>query len=391
VLPAFLNRVLEALINLMKSGIDYSSTIDDLENIQCENSHLFRFAKDVSLTYSENSTITAGEIWKVLEQWYQENGTLAQVETAKGKKKAIWFDQANSRDRNVKAANQIIPHFLKIFPAAKLSSVVSGRNRLPPLSGLGFSTTPTTLSEPKTSQDDSSVANCVASVASDVANCIAKESLPDKASLVNVANFPSSEEKNKNVDSQDENNQTEPKSTSDFSDYESNLLSLTTLTTEALPDKDSWPTHCLRTDQATDEATDRMTKPDNPWNPWNPLKSVSTTDYGENHPTLINTSIPPCGVGGRTPVSAPEDSDLIEESELMKEDNINEFSEFLSRCTNAEELDAVRKLISDIQQRRRILNEAAKRLPKTTQNQIRVWIKELNQTEPKTPKFYDKI
>ena len=91
VLPAFLNQVLAALPELMTTGIDYSCTHQALEDIQRENSHLFQFAQDVGLTFDPSSTVTAGEIWNQLEQWYLNNGTLTYEESSSGKKaKAIW-------------------------------------------------------------------------------------------------------------------------------------------------------------------------------------------------------------------------------------------------------------------------------------------------------------
>lgn len=140
VLPAFLNRVLDALVRLMSEGIDYSCTEKALEDIQAENSHLFQFCKDTGLNYDPSNVLTASDIWTRLEQWYLENGTLTHEEGSNGKQKAIWAEQSKPSDRNVKAVNQVITRFRAIFPKAKLVTVPheSGKKGIQALQGIGF-------------------------------------------------------------------------------------------------------------------------------------------------------------------------------------------------------------------------------------------------------------
>ncbi len=135
VLPAFLNRVLNALTQLMSSGIDYSCTRKALLNIQAENSHLFQFCLETGLGQDPNGIVSAGEIWQRLEAWYQDNGTLTIEESSNGKKKSIWIDQARSSDANVKGANQVMARFQKLFPIAKRVTVSKGKMAL---SGISF-------------------------------------------------------------------------------------------------------------------------------------------------------------------------------------------------------------------------------------------------------------
>jgi putative DNA primase/helicase len=166
VVPAFLNKVLQALVDLMREGIDYECTEAALSDIQIENCHLFQFCKDVGLGYNPDSTLTASEIWTLLEQWYQDNGTLDYEETKQGKFKAIWIEQAKKSDKNVKAANQVIPRFLQLFPKAKKVTVPhsSGKKTILAIQGIGFNfptspndstlsttDTPTPTSTPSTS------------------------------------------------------------------------------------------------------------------------------------------------------------------------------------------------------------------------------------------------
>jgi putative DNA primase/helicase len=137
VLPAFLNRILDALQRLMLEGINYDCTQQALEDIQAENSHLFQFCQDVGLVYDPHSLLTAGEIWERLERWYQDNGTL-EYEEANGKRKAIWSEQANPYDRNVKAPNQVLARFKQLFPKAKSGIIKGGKKPTPVLHGIGF-------------------------------------------------------------------------------------------------------------------------------------------------------------------------------------------------------------------------------------------------------------
>jgi putative DNA primase/helicase len=135
VLPAFLNRVLNALTQLMSSGIDYSCTRKALLNIQAENSHLFQFCQETGLGHDPNGIVSAGEIWQRLEAWYLDNGTLTIEESSNGKKKSIWIDQARTSDANVKGANQVMARFQKLFPIAKRVTVGKGKMAL---SGISF-------------------------------------------------------------------------------------------------------------------------------------------------------------------------------------------------------------------------------------------------------------
>jgi putative DNA primase/helicase len=129
VCPALLNRMLEALMDLMANGIDYFCTQKALEEVQAENSHLFKFAQDTGLTYNPDSYLSATDIWEKLEQWYLDNGTLTYEETNSGKRKSIWADQPALGDRNVKAVNQVLARFKQLFPKAKVGTVPSPRQK----------------------------------------------------------------------------------------------------------------------------------------------------------------------------------------------------------------------------------------------------------------------
>jgi putative DNA primase/helicase len=142
VCPALLNRLLDALKDLMINGIDYSCTQQALEDIQAENSHLFQFIQDTGLSYDPNSYLSASDIWIKLEAWYQENGTLTYEETSGNKQKAIWQDQVRASDKNIKAVNQVLARIKQLFPKAKLATMPrpDGKKNVPILQGITFTT-----------------------------------------------------------------------------------------------------------------------------------------------------------------------------------------------------------------------------------------------------------
>ncbi|MDZ4879125.1 MAG: hypothetical protein CLLPBCKN_008563 [Chroococcidiopsis cubana SAG 39.79] len=135
VLPAFLNRVLAALVDLMRFGIDFSCTNQALLDIQAENSHLFQFCQQTGLGYDPNGTLGIGELWSRLKAWYIDNGTLTIEVSDKGKEKNIWIDQVRKGDANVKGANQVLARFIELFPKAKRCHL---GNNLMGIQGLAF-------------------------------------------------------------------------------------------------------------------------------------------------------------------------------------------------------------------------------------------------------------
>ncbi|MBD1903744.1 hypothetical protein NDI44_28070 [Trichocoleus sp. DQ-A3] len=135
VVPALLNRILKALVDLMEHGIDYECTRQALQEIQAENSHLSEFCQSVKLDYKVGGVVTAQEIWERLQQFYIANGTLTFEVGGNGKPKSIWADQPRRGDRNVKGCNQVLARFQELFPKAK--RVPFGKNQMA-LSGIGF-------------------------------------------------------------------------------------------------------------------------------------------------------------------------------------------------------------------------------------------------------------
>ena len=130
VLPAFLNKLLVALKDLMMEGIDYSVTEKALDDIRKEACHLYAFCSDSGLKPIPGAKTYVGDIWRKLEQWYIDNGTLL-IEN----QKRMWNTQLKPSDKNVKSANQVTARFKELFSQAKIGK--DGNKVF--FDGLGFS------------------------------------------------------------------------------------------------------------------------------------------------------------------------------------------------------------------------------------------------------------
>ncbi|WP_392476917.1 DUF5906 domain-containing protein [Nostoc sp. C110] len=137
VAPAFLNRMLKALNNLIESGIDYECTTDAFRNLQRENNHLFDFIESANIGYVPDSEITARALWSMLEQHYINNGTLT-IDPDNNRR--TWIDQVRLSDKNVKGINQIVPRISQLFPkAVKVTKYCDiAKRNIPVLKGIGI-------------------------------------------------------------------------------------------------------------------------------------------------------------------------------------------------------------------------------------------------------------
>ena len=136
VAPAFLNRMLKALNNLIESGIDYECTTDAFRNLQKENNHLFNFIEDEKLGYVEGGEMSVSALWMLLENWYQQNGTL----TIDENNRRTWIDQVRPSDKNVKGINQVSARIAQLFPKAVIASRYCDvrKKQIPILKGIGI-------------------------------------------------------------------------------------------------------------------------------------------------------------------------------------------------------------------------------------------------------------
>ncbi|MBD2565864.1 MULTISPECIES: DUF5906 domain-containing protein [Nostoc] len=153
VAPAFLNRMIKGLRDLIEQGIDYSCTSDAFRNLQKENNHLFEFIESNNIGYVEGGEIAVSALWSRLEQWYIQNGTLTM--DSDGNRRS-WIDQARPSDKNVKGANQVAPRFMQLFPKAirgtKYCNVA--KKDIPILKGIGITeVTRPSLTETRPSSD----------------------------------------------------------------------------------------------------------------------------------------------------------------------------------------------------------------------------------------------
>lgn len=149
VVPALLNKILDALPRLIDEGIDYSCTQKALEQIQQETNHLWAFSQQVGLDYQVGGRVYINELWEKLKDWYIANGTLEVQRSNDGKEKLEWHEQVNGRDKNIKGANQIYQRFSKLFP--KISRVRDSQSLERKgqwfLSGIAFSEASEAVSE----------------------------------------------------------------------------------------------------------------------------------------------------------------------------------------------------------------------------------------------------
>lgn len=136
VAPAFFNKMVKALGDLVEEGIDYSCTEDALKSVQVENNHLFQFFNDTGIGYKKDSSMSANELWKLLERWYINNGTLE----INDYNKREWNEQVKPSDKNVKAINQVLKRVAPLFPKAKLTSQYDPKtkNTIQVISGIGI-------------------------------------------------------------------------------------------------------------------------------------------------------------------------------------------------------------------------------------------------------------
>lgn len=116
VLPAFLNRVLKALADLMVEGIEFNSTEEAFDAVRERTEHLYAFVREVGLVESPGTQLLLSDIWDRLESWYVEQGVLEIEVTGTGRTERIWYDQPNPYDKNIKARNQLPQRLQALFP-----------------------------------------------------------------------------------------------------------------------------------------------------------------------------------------------------------------------------------------------------------------------------------
>ncbi len=170
VAPALLNKMLAALSDVARKGIDYSCTEAALQEIQREMNHLRAFCQDVRLDYLSGGQVYMGELHKVLYQWYIDNGYLTIITNSKGEQKKDWTEPARRGDKLIKVSKDVYQRFQELFPTAKTGTDYS-RERAGQiyLEGIGFTAESlTTTNSPNAYYNIGSTAEALNSGAGDV-------------------------------------------------------------------------------------------------------------------------------------------------------------------------------------------------------------------------------
>lgn len=115
VCPALFNKILVELGNVASEGIDYSPCDGDLQKIQEDSNHLWQFVNDLGIQRSPGDRLYISDLWRSLEEWYLENGTL-EYERIGDRLKKVWHEQPRHSDRNVTASNQVGKRIRELFP-----------------------------------------------------------------------------------------------------------------------------------------------------------------------------------------------------------------------------------------------------------------------------------
>ncbi len=150
VAPAFLNKMLKSLNDLINEGIDYECTTEAFKNLQKDNNHLFDFFESANIGYVDGGEISAGALWMLLEQWYIQTGTLT-IDPDNNRRS--WIDQVRPSDKNVKGINQVIPRILQLFPKATKGTKYCdvAKRSIPVIKGIGIiENTRTTIENTRT-------------------------------------------------------------------------------------------------------------------------------------------------------------------------------------------------------------------------------------------------
>lgn len=112
--PAMLNKMLERMPKLLAEGIDYKATHEAMREAQEESRHLWQFAREVGLESDPAGKVYIGDLYKVLEEWYLENGWLTVDDSGKTSKKS--WEGESVYDKPVKKSQDLYLRLKELFP-----------------------------------------------------------------------------------------------------------------------------------------------------------------------------------------------------------------------------------------------------------------------------------
>ncbi|MEZ2238876.1 DUF5906 domain-containing protein [Microcoleus sp.] len=132
--PAMLNKMLERMPLLLVEGIDYNATREAMREAQEESRHLWQFAREVGLEFHPEGKVYIGDLYQILEDWYQENGWLT-IDNSSTKVKKSW-ESESPYDSPVKKAQDLYLRLRELFPKIERRVDTQERKKCNFISGL---------------------------------------------------------------------------------------------------------------------------------------------------------------------------------------------------------------------------------------------------------------
>lgn len=126
ILPALLNRLIEAFKVLIEEGIDFSCCDAAMQEVQISQSHLYEFTLESNLVFDPESVIPIGDLWARLEEYYRATQILT-IEFVGDRESRNWANPVRPGDPYIKGQNQVAQRFLGLYPQCK--KIPLGKNR----------------------------------------------------------------------------------------------------------------------------------------------------------------------------------------------------------------------------------------------------------------------
>ncbi|MEG4286517.1 DUF5906 domain-containing protein [Microcoleus sp. A006_D1] len=148
--PAMLNKMLERMPLLLAEGIDYKATREAMREAQEESRHLWQFAREVGLESDPAGKVYIGDLYKVLEKWYLENGWLTVDDSGKTSKKS--WEGESVYDKPVKKSQDLYVRLKELFPKIERRVDTQERYGNKFISGLKFTNSEQSVNSSQVSQ-----------------------------------------------------------------------------------------------------------------------------------------------------------------------------------------------------------------------------------------------